>query len=152
MSDNVVAFQPNSQDRIVRVCRCGCMSFEVSIEGTIRCAACDVVHDDVHVAPMAEQSEVVENTAGVDGNTMTVTRMDTSKAALQRMSNEAINDCDNVTFVLVARDSGKTTWWARTDLVDSPERIEWVRSRVEVMIEAEQNILEAMGDGDGEGN
>lgn len=125
----------DKRKEIILVCDCGCVSYNYTRAGMLRCSACgEYMRPDItswtedNVPP---EHKIVESRP----EHLNVIDMNDHVAALKRVANAAINKQDDLMLLMACYARGNISYWNAVDIdPDDRARIEWFRSRMEVVI------------------
>ena len=108
----------------VWICACGCSSFELFSDGTVRCAACQGLHDNYvagWLTRCGDRETAIDETetfSSVGGNGS----MDFARRRIAQIAQD-----DSTVLLVVARRDGHVSTWA---VADTDEQFDWVRERL----------------------
>jgi hypothetical protein len=122
---DIVAFPRPDDERVIWRCNCGCISFELRGNGDAVCLQCGVsVTGDVGDW-RSQLPAAPDRPKEVEIDTVKVTDLNSSAAALRRVLGKA--DADRTAAViLLHHDGGVTTW----GVLETEEQADWFDRRI----------------------
>lgn len=149
MTDNVIGFNPKREkcntcegEVYIRACAsCGCSTFTVTLSGEASCANCDQLMEDGE-AWFDPREAVPGAKINADSGMQTVIDMGDPRLALKGLLDKTYEKRETLVVVVAAYSDGLVNYWGTADLTEGEGRLEWLRERMEVVIDMETNNVD----------